>query len=189
MDLLDNEVWHLLALSNILNGMASCFEIFFKGEREKLYCSNVQFLKKNLIDPRQYFSYIYKITNRCWVILTSFQVQWPMRLLLTAVMLTVLVNRFKRCQSCGFWFALFFPTWKTHSLETQFLSWLPVPCLPPSSFSPTLLPPPLHYLKLVNPHEKASEDISLGSKFCKVSFWTSWCKFKKSYISDITSYS
>ena len=46
-----------------------------------------------------------------------------------------------------------------------------------------LLPPPLHYLKLVNPHRKASEDISLGSKFCKdFSFWNSWYKFKKSYI-------
>ena len=137
-DLLDNEAWHLLALSNILNGMASCFEIFIKGEREKLYCSNVQFLKKNLIDPRQYFSYIYKITNRCWVILTSFQVQWPTRLLLTAVMLTVLVNRFKRCQSRGFWFALFFS-----NLENS-QSWNPVPELGtcPLSSSKFLLPHP-----------------------------------------------
>ena len=36
-DLLDNEVWHLLALSNILNGMASCFEIFFLKEKGRNY--------------------------------------------------------------------------------------------------------------------------------------------------------
>lgn len=66
----------------------------------------IHFLKKNLIDPRQYFYYIYKITNRCGLILTGFQMRWPVRLRLTVGMLTVLGNRLERCQSSGFWFSL-----------------------------------------------------------------------------------
>lgn len=145
MGLPDNEVWHLPALCNILNGMTSRFVIFFflKGEQGKLCRGNAHFLKKNLIDPRQYFSYIDKITNRCWLILTGFQMQWPMRLVLTAVMLAVPVHRFRTDQSRGLWFPLvyFFQPGKSQSLETPLLNGWPGPTLRLVSLSPPAVPP------------------------------------------------
>jgi hypothetical protein len=120
------------ALCNILNGMASCCVVIFKGEKGKLCWGNSSLLKKNLIDLRQYFYYIYKITNRCWLILTGFQMQWPTRLILTMGKLTVLVNRFKRCQYSGLWLSLvyFSQLGKSWMFLTKILNWSHILYLP-----------------------------------------------------------
>lgn len=57
---------------------------------------------KYLIDKRQYFLYIYKITSRCCLILINIQMLWPKRLILTKVMLVISSNR------SGWWYMCVF---------------------------------------------------------------------------------
>lgn len=122
----------------------------FKGEKGKLRWGNVHFLKKNVIDPRQYFYYIFKITNRCWLILTGFQRQWPTKLILTMVVLTVLVIRVKRCHSSGFLvsFSLFFSNLESQEGLNQVFELVTHPHIPVSF--PSI---PLETTHEFNPHE------------------------------------